>query len=119
MTSDEDRCRERGIELNGLLERLDAETFPLGVEELLDEYGEHELGFPDEETSTLVTVLGPAGVTEFRSVDELLETIQLMVGSSAVGKEGQTGRGTSDTTPPAEHRPPGKPESEEETDRSL
>lgn len=105
--------------MNELLDQLDAESFPLGKAELLDDYGQHELVFPDGETSTLDAVLGPAGVDEFRTVDELVETIHHMVGSSAVGQEGQTGRGTSDTTPPPEHRPPGKPEREEETDHSL
>lgn len=119
MTPNPDSSRERGIEMGNLPERLEAASFPLGKEELLEEYGQHELVFPDEETSTLEAVLNPAGVHEFQSVDELLQTIYHMVGSSAVGRRGQTGRGTSHITPPREHRPPGKPESGEGDNQSL
>lgn len=119
MTRDPARSREQGIEMGNLTEKLDSTSFPVGKEKLLDEYGQHELVFPDGETSTLETVLQPAGVHEFQSVDELRQTIYHMVGVSAVGREGQTGRGTSHITPPREHRPPGKPESDEGDNRSL
>lgn len=119
MTRDTDENREIGIEMGNLPEKLDSSSFPIEKEDLLDKYGQHELVFPDEETSTLETVLRPVGVNEFKSVDEIMETMYLMVGSSAVGQEGQTGRGTSNLTPPQEHRPPGKPEGDEEDNQSL
>lgn len=119
MTNESDGHRDRGIELGALPNKLDTVSFPIEKSQLLVEYGGHELEFESGERTTLSSVLEPAGVDEFESSEELFQTINLMVGSDAVGQVGQTGRGTSDLTPPDEQRPTGKPEDSEEEDQSL
>lgn len=119
MTDEQDGHRDRGIELGSLPEKLEQVSFPVEKSSLLEEFGQHELEFEDGDRSNLRSVLQPAGLDEFESREELIETIYLMVGSSAVGQVGQTGRGTSDITPPDEQRPPEKPDDEEEQDQSL
>lgn len=105
-----DSSRHRGIEMNGLRDKLDELAFPTPKAEVLAAFDDHELGLPDDETTTLGSVLEPVGVEEFQSPDDLIETVSQMVGRDAVGRPGQTGRGTSDITPRSADRPPGKPD---------
>lgn len=119
MPSDTDGSRELGIEMSDLLSALAADSFPMSKAELLAVYGDCELGYPNGETVSVESVLGPAGVETFRSVDDLRETMYHMVGGDAVGQRGQTGRGTSGRTPPESQRPPGKPGTEEETESTF
>lgn len=119
MTDEQDRHRDLGIELGNLHEKLERVTFPVEKGTVLEEVGQHELEFEDGDRSKLRSVLQPAGLDEFESREELFESIYLMVGDSAVGQVGQTGRGTSDITPPDEQRPPDKPDDEEEQDQVL
>lgn len=116
MPESADGHRDRGLELGDLPEKLDEEAFPIGKEALLDAHGEHELAFEDGEPAELAAILRPAGVDEFETRERVFETIYTMVGSRAVGRRGETGRGTSDLTPPEAHRPPDRPDDQE---RSL
>lgn len=118
MANDADDHRDRGIELGTLPEKIDTVTFPIEKNQLLEECGGHELAFENGDRTTVSSVLGPVGVDEFGSSDELFETIYTMVGRGAVGQAGQTGRGTSDLTPPDEQRPAGRPDDSED-DLSL
>lgn len=110
--------RVRGIELGELPEKLGSVTFPIEKAELLDAVGRHEIEFQNAETSTLDSVIGPAGVDWFRSYDDLVATVSQMVGREAVGQAGRTGRGTSHLTPPDHQRPAGRP-ADEETSRTF
>jgi hypothetical protein len=119
MASDIDRSRERGIELGEFVTHLEATAYPITKADLLDAHGSHELGLSNGDTVTVGSILEPAGVERFESRDGVLNTVYQMVGASAVGERGQTGRGTSNLTPPEGNRPPGKPTTEEETETSF
>lgn len=114
-----DSSRQRGIEMNSLQAKLDGHTFPIAKDDFLEAFRDHELVLPDGKTTTLEDVLGPAGVDEFHSIKDLIETVSQMVGRDAVGRAGQTGRGTSDLTPRATDRPPGQPDDDTPGDQSL
>lgn len=119
MTDDNERRRELGLEMGSFLSELDAASFPMEKSTVIETYGDHLIGFPNDESATVESILEPAGVERFESRESLQQTVYHMVGGDAVGERGQTGRGTSTRTPPAAQRPPGKPDAEEDSDTSF
>ncbi len=89
-----DREREQGVELGELSEKLDNHDYPADVDELVDEYGEYEIGYP-KGSETFEEVLGPMN-DSFDSADEVRQSIMTMVDSDAVGRQRYSDRGGSE-----------------------
>jgi hypothetical protein len=98
-TSGEDGAddgRQQGVEFGDLDAALESHDYPATVEELLDAYGDHELGVSGGERS-LRDVLGPLEAQEgehYGSAEEVRQMVLAMVGDEAVGREGYSDRGT-------------------------
>ncbi|WP_049928678.1 DUF5789 family protein [Halopiger goleimassiliensis] len=92
MTDDD---RQLGVDLGDLDDDLANEEFPLGHEELLENYGDEEIEM-EGNTATLEELIGPLGEDEYRDVEELENSIMNMVGDEAIGRKNY-----SDRTPPA------------------
>jgi len=92
MSSETDDSREQGIEFGSLAEELANESYPISHEELLDRYGDHELGMDDGST-TLRNLLGPENEQGYEDVQSVRQAIFTIVGSDAVGREGYSDRG--------------------------
>ncbi|WP_254528663.1 DUF5789 family protein [Natrinema gelatinilyticum] len=90
-----DDSRELGVELGNLQETLENEEYPIGHDELLDEYGDAEIEMSGD-TSTLEALIGPMGEDEYRDYDEIEGAIMTMVDDEAIGRKNY-----SDRTPPA------------------
>lgn len=90
-----DEDRELGVDVGDLEERLDPGTFPIEHEDLLAEYGDHEIEM-EGKTTTLEELVGPLGEDEYRDFGELETAITNMVGDEAIGRKNY-----SDRTPPA------------------
>lgn len=94
MSQDEtgdDRSRESGVELGELSEELDEHSYPTSNEELVEEYGDHEIELPGG-SERLEQVLGPMAEESYDSADSVRQAIFNMVGSEAVGRKGYTDR---------------------------
>lgn len=83
--------REMGLELGEVRDELEAEEYPLDADELMEKYGDHEIGLPDGEES-LREVLATGSDETFESADEVEQAILNRVGSDAVGRQGYTDR---------------------------
>ncbi|MFH5797489.1 hypothetical protein [Haladaptatus sp. CMAA 1911] len=86
-----DREREQGVELGELSEKLDDHDYPADVDELVSEYGEYEIGYPNG-SETFEEVIGPLNET-YESPDDVRQSILNMADSDAVGRQRYTDRG--------------------------
>ena len=96
-----DRSRESGVELGELSDKLDGHDYPASTDELIAEYGDHEIELPNG-SETFEQVLGPMADDSFDSADSVRQAIFNMVGSEAVGRKGYTGRGAGSEEMPGD-----------------
>lgn len=87
--------REQGVEFGEeLSNELESHDYPTTTEELVSEYGDYEIGFPDGETRTFEEVLSAQqGGEEYEEPRDVQQAVMNMVGSGAVGREGVSDRG--------------------------
>jgi hypothetical protein len=85
--------REMGLELGDLKDDLQSADYPMDAEELMDQYGDREIGLPDGEES-FEEVMVTGGDETFESADEVEQAILNRVSADAVGREGYSDRGT-------------------------
>jgi len=90
--SDTDDSREMGLELGDLKDDLRDADYPMDAEELMDRFGDHEIGLPDGEES-FGEVMVTGGDETFESADEVEQAILNRVSADAVGREGYSDRG--------------------------
>ena len=90
-----DENRELGVELGDLADDLESQEYPVSQDELLEEYGDEEVGM-GEETMTLDELIGPLNEDEYRDYGEVEQAIMNMVSDEAIGRKNY-----SDRTPPA------------------
>ena len=84
--------RELGLDFSNVEDDLENEDYPIGAQELLDRYGDREIGTSGGSES-FGEVLVTGGDEEFESFDEVKQTILNRVGQEAVGRKGYTDRG--------------------------
>jgi hypothetical protein len=77
--------RDMGIEFGDLTDDLESEDYPISKAELLEKYGDRELGMPDG-TTTLREVIGGEGEDTYEGQDEVHQVVLNMVGDEAVGR---------------------------------
>ncbi|MFC6722638.1 DUF5789 family protein [Halobacteriaceae archaeon SHR40] len=90
--SSNDDSRTQGVEFGSLADDLEAEEYPLDTDELLDEYGPHQIEL-GEDSESLQEILGQVGETTYDSAEEVMDTIVSMVSDDAIGREGYSDRG--------------------------
>lgn len=61
-------------------------------DELLAEYGPHEIDL-EEDSESMQEILGPAGDATYNSADEVIDTVIGMVSDDAIGREEYSDRG--------------------------
>jgi hypothetical protein len=89
--SDQEDNREQGVEFGSLADDLDAHEYPVSNEEVVEAFGDRELGVPDGTTSVRAT-LEPFGETTYESADEVERAILNGVGDTAIGRKNYTDR---------------------------
>lgn len=87
--------RKQGVELGDLGDNLKGVDYPISQDELLEQYGDEEIGM-SEETATLEELIGPLNEDEYGSYGEVQQAIMNMVSDEAIGRKNY-----SDRTPPA------------------
>jgi hypothetical protein len=87
-----DDDRTLGLDFSNIEEDLENEEYPISAEELLERYGDREIGMSDGSES-FGEVLVTGGDETFESADEVRQTVLNRVSSEAVGREGYTDRG--------------------------
>ena len=70
-------------------------TFPVEHETVLDSLGDVELDAPYGESESVSDVLERAGETEYRSADELYDTLVTFVGDAYIGRKFYDDRGSN------------------------
>ena len=93
----DDETRVHGVEFGDLADDLEAASYPLEKETVVDRFGDRDLEFTDEE-ATVRETLAPMGETTFDSAQEVERSLLSMVDDDAVGREEYSDRG-SGTTP--------------------
>jgi hypothetical protein len=86
--------REMGVELGDLDDDLESHEYPASTNELIEAYGDRELGL-SRGTETVREALEPAGDETYESAQEVRQMIYNMVGSEAVGREDYSDRGSA------------------------
>ncbi len=94
----ENESREQGIEFGDLKEKIDEIDYPITNRELVDQYGDETLGFPDGERPLRETLDPLPDDQEYEEPFEVEQSVMNMVGSDAVGREGYSDRGVSNDT---------------------
>lgn len=94
MTNDTDHSREHGIEFGSLAEDLEAASYPLSQETLLDQFGDRELELVGDPV-TLREVLSPQDDREYADAESVQQAVVSMVGDEAIGRENYSDRGGS------------------------
>jgi hypothetical protein len=92
MSESGDDDRELGLDFSNIEDDLENEDYPLGVDELLERYGDREIGMSGGSES-FGEVLVTGGDEEFESADEVKQTVLNRVSQDAVGRKGYTDRG--------------------------
>ena len=93
--TDDTDDREMGVDFGHLDDELDAMSYPVTTEELLDEHGDETLEFQEGE-ATLSELLEPMGDQTYESKNGVQQAVLNMVGDEAIGRKNY-----SDRTPPA------------------
>lgn len=96
MTDESGDSREQGIEFGSLVDDLEDGSFPMGHEQLLDEYGDYEIDLMGDRTM-LRDVVGPEHEREYEDTESVRQAIFTMVSDDAVGREGYSDRGGNAT----------------------
>lgn len=84
--------REMGVDFGPLSEELDEHDYPTTTEELVAEYGDHELEY-EGGSERFRDVLGPQGDQTFEDAEEVRQSVYNMVGVEAVGRARYSDRG--------------------------
>ncbi|NEU58871.1 hypothetical protein [Halorussus sp. MSC15.2] len=92
MSESGDDDRTLGLDFSNIEDDLENEEYPISADELLERYGDREIGMSDGSES-FREVLVTGGDEEFESADEVRQTVLNRVGSEAVGRKGYTDRG--------------------------
>lgn len=87
--------RELGIEFGELAGQIEELSYPVTNEELVEEYGEFVIEFPNG-TESIRDILGPFANETYESPIETRQALFTVVDSRAIGR-----RYYSDRTPPA------------------
>ncbi|WP_380678274.1 DUF5789 family protein [Salinigranum sp. GCM10025319] len=82
-----------GIEFGSLDDDFDRLDYPVTTVELLDAYGDRTFEL-ESGTTTLAGALDPVSTQTFQSSDAVRKAVYAMVGDDAVGRTGDTDRGT-------------------------
>lgn len=87
--------REMGVDIGPLADELEAHSYPATTDELVSEYGDHEIEMSGS-TRTLQDVLGGEEFAdqEYQSAEDVRQMILNMVGDEAVGRTEYSDRGT-------------------------
>ena len=96
MSESGDDSREMGLELGDLKADLEDADYPMDADELMERFGDHEIGLPDGEES-FEEVMVTGGDERFESADEVEQAILNRVSADAVGREGYSDRGAGNT----------------------
>lgn len=83
---------DMGLDFSNVTDDLAEESYPISKSELLDRYGDREIGI-ESGTRTLRELLEPVGQDEFDGQDSIHQTILTMVDKSAEGRERYSDRG--------------------------
>jgi len=84
--------RKLGLDFGDLRSDLESETYPLSKEELLDSYGDREIG-TENGSQTFRDILEPVDQDTYESADAVEQTVLTMVDESAEGRVGYSDRG--------------------------
>lgn len=85
--------REMGIEWGDLNNDLEMYEYPASTDELVEEFGDRELGLP-QGTEMFRETLEPVGDETYESAEDVRQMIYNMIGSEAVGRENYSDRGS-------------------------
>jgi hypothetical protein len=94
MSGDSEGDREQGVEFGTLVDDLEDGSYPMSHDELLENYGDHEIVLMDQRT-TLREVIGPEHEREYEDPESVRQAVFNMVGDDAVGREGYSDRGVN------------------------
>lgn len=75
----------RSLEMDKIGELLDDGRYPVSTEELLEEYGDVEINYPNG-SEQLTSILETSGAEEYRTSDEVELAVLNGVGREAVGR---------------------------------
>jgi len=89
---DGDDARTSSLELDDLAALFESDRFPVTTEELIAEYGDADVGYPDGSES-LESILETSGMETYETADELELAILNGVGRDAVGRPEYSDRG--------------------------
>ncbi|WP_049915196.1 DUF5789 family protein [Natrialba taiwanensis] len=87
--------RELGVEFGELAGQIEGHSYPITNEELVEEYGQHVIEFPNG-TESVREILGSFANETYESPSEARQAVFNMVDSRAIGRKYY-----SDRTPPA------------------
>jgi len=93
--SQEDTDRTEGVNFSDMEPIFEELSYPVTADEILAEYGEHELQRTNAEPIALKALLGPLGETEFNSDDDLQTMILGQMPEDSEGREHYSDRGGS------------------------
>ncbi len=88
--------REMGVDFGPLSEELDEHEYPTTTEQLVEEYGDHELEY-EGGAERFGDVLGPQGDQTFEDAEEVRQAVYNMVGVEAVGRARYSDRGDDES----------------------
>jgi hypothetical protein len=87
--------REHGLDFSAVQDELESLSYPVSTEELLDEYGDREIG-TESGSQQLAEILGTGGGEEYQDPDDVHQSVLARVGESAEGRVGYSDRGGSE-----------------------
>jgi hypothetical protein len=99
MTDSDSDERKQGVDFGDLDDELDAHDYPAAKDELVEEYGDHELDLPKGEMTFEEALEGYDPTDgEFEDADDVRSAVKNMVDAEAVGREGYSDRGVESET---------------------
>ncbi|RRJ33783.1 DUF5789 family protein [Halocatena pleomorpha] len=87
--------RVGGVDFTDTMPILKEASYPMTVEELVDEHGDHEVNRTNAEPITIDELFDPMGETTFESPSEVRQMILNLMPKESVGREGYSDRGGS------------------------
>ncbi|UPM42722.1 DUF5789 family protein [Halocatena salina] len=90
---EDDTDREGGVDFTDTMPILEEASYPMTVEELVGEHGDHEVDRTNAEPITLRDLFDPMGENTFESPSEVRQMILNLMPKESVGREGYSDRG--------------------------
>lgn len=93
--AEDEHDREQGVDFGDINQTLEDISYPITVDELVDQYGDRSVERTNAEPITIRELFGSMGDDTFESAEEVRQSMLNLMPADSVGREEYSDRGGS------------------------